>query len=215
MYEFVRGPLLWIAFIVFLAGTIYRVISLVGLSLKKDKVVYNHMSARWALRSIIHWLLPLNHTVAQYPVYSAVTYIFHICLLAVPVFLLAHNMLLYESWGFSLWSPPENLTDYMTVAMLCLCLFLIIRRAVLPYVRVVTTPVDYVLLLAVSLPFLTGYMAYHQWFAYKTMLIIHILSGELMLVIIPFTKLVHMVLFFLSRAHIGMELGERRGTVTW
>jgi hypothetical protein len=39
MYEFVRGPLLWVAFIVFLGGLIYRVAALVSLSLKKDKVV--------------------------------------------------------------------------------------------------------------------------------------------------------------------------------
>jgi len=215
MYEFVRGPLLWVSFIVFFAGTVYRVTSLVALSLKKDKVVYNHMSAGWALRSIFHWLLPLNHTVIQYPFYSMVMYVFHTCLLVVPVFLLAHNTLLTESWGFSLWGLPEKATDYMTVLMICLCFFLIIRRASILYVRAVTTPIDYVLLIAVMLPFLTGYMAYHQWLAYKTMLIIHILSGELMLAIIPFTKLVHMGLFFLSRAHIGMEFGQRRGTVTW
>ena len=215
MYEFVRGPLLWVAFIVFLGGLIYRVAALVSLSLKKDKVVYNHFSGGWALRSILHWLLPLNHTAAQYPVYTIVAYIFHICLLFVPVFLLAHNVLLYESWGFSLWSLSESFADYMTLVMLGACLFLIVRRAVLPYVKIVTTPVDYVLLVVVMLPFLTGYIAYHQWLEYKTMLIIHILSGELMLVMIPFTKLVHMVVFFLSRAHIGMEFGERRGTVTW
>jgi nitrate reductase gamma subunit len=215
MYEFVRGPLLWVAFIVFLGGMIYKVAALVSLSLKKDKVVYNHFSGAWALRSILHWLLPLNRTAAQYPVYTFVAYVFHICILFVPVFLLAHNVLLYESWGFSLWSFSENVADYLTLVMIGACLFLIVRRAVLPYVKIVTTPVDYVLLAAVMLPFLTGYIAYHQWFEYKTMLIIHILSGELMLVMIPFTKLMHMALFFLSRAHIGMEFGERRGTVTW
>jgi hypothetical protein len=47
------------------------------------------------------------------------------------------------------------------------------------------------------------------------MVILHMLSGELMLILIPFTKLSHMVFFFLSRAHIGSEFGERRGTVTW
>jgi len=215
MYEFVRGPLLWVTFIVFFGGMIYRVAALVSLSLKKDRVVYNHASGSWALRSIVHWLLPLNRTAVQYPVYAIVAYIFHICLLIVPVFLLAHNILWDESWGISLWSLPEDVADYTTLVMLAACLFLIIRRAVLPYVKIVTTPVDYVLLVAVALPFLTGYIAYHQWLEYKTMLIIHILSGELMLVLIPFTKLMHMMLFFLSRAHIGMEFGQRRGTVTW
>jgi len=215
MYEFVRGPLLWVAFIVFIVGMIYRVAALISLSKKKDKVVYDHFSAKWALKSIFHWLLPLNRTVAQYPVYSILTYLFHIILLGVPIFLLAHNVLWHESWKISWWSLPEDVADYLSLLMLALILFLMVRRMVAPYARIVTTAYDYALLLVVAMPFLTGYMAYHQWINYQWMLILHILSGELMLILIPFTKLSHMILFFLSRAHIGSEFGERRGTVTW
>jgi len=215
MYEFVRGPLLWVAFIVFLGGMIFRVVSFIGLSLKKDKVIYNHFNGKWALRSIFHWLLPLNHTAVQSPVYTLMAYLFHILLLFVPVFLLAHILLWQESWDISWWALPENLADYMTLVMFGVIIFLVIRRMALPYVKIVTSPMDYFLLAVVGLPFLTGYIAYHQWFSYKTMLIVHILSGELMLVLIPFTKLSHMVMFFISRAHIGMEFGQRRGTVTW
>jgi nitrate reductase gamma subunit len=103
----------------------------------------------------------------------------------------------------------------MTLVVLGTILFMAVRRAVVPYVRVVTTPIDYVLLIVIALPFITGYIAYHQWFQYKTMLILHILAGEVMLILIPFTKLSHMVLFFFTRAHIGSEFGQRRGTKTW
>jgi nitrate reductase gamma subunit len=90
-----------------------------------------------------------------------------------------------------------------------------VRRIVLPEVKVVTTAYDYLLIVIATTPFITGYMAYHQWFDYKTMLIIHILCGESMLIAIPFTKLSHMVLFFFTRAHIGSEFGQRRGAKTW
>jgi nitrate reductase gamma subunit len=215
LYAFVRGPLLWVAFLLFLAGMTYRVVSLIHLSLERDRVVFNHFSMKWALRSIFHWLLPLNHTVTQYPVYSLVAFLFHICLFAIPVFLLAHNMLWQESWDISWWSLPDKVADYLTLLMLAAILFLMVRRAVLPYAKIVTTPMDYILLLVVALPFLTGYLAYHQWLNYEWMLILHILSGEVMLVLIPFTKLAHMLLFFFTRAQIGMEFGERRGTKTW
>jgi len=215
MYEFVRGPLLWVAFIVFIVGMIYRVAALVSLSLKKDQVVYDHFSSGWALRSIFHWLLPFNRTVAQYPVYSIMAYVFHILLLGVPIFLLAHNVLWYESWKISWWSLPEDVADYLSLLMLAVILFLIIRRMVAPYARIVTSAVDYLLLVVIALPFLTGYLAYHQWINYQWMVILHMLSGELMLILIPFTKLSHMVFFFFSRAHIGSEFGARRGTVTW
>ncbi len=215
MYEFVRGPLLWVTFIVFIGGMIYRTVSLIRLSLKKDKVVYNHFSLSWALRSIFHWLLPLNQTVKQYPGYTIAAFTFHICLLVVPIFLLAHNILWYESWKISWWTISDSLADYMALIMIAAVLYLIVRRMILPYVRIVTTPIDYILLIVAALPFVTGYFAYHQWINYKLILIIHILCGELMLILIPFTKLSHMVFFFLTRAHIGSEFGERRGTVTW
>ncbi|HOV88117.1 MAG TPA: hypothetical protein PLM79_17310 [Syntrophobacteraceae bacterium] len=215
MYEFVRGPLTWVAFIVFVGGMTYRIVSLILLSRKKDPVVYNHLSLSWSLRSIFHWLLPFNRTVTQYPVYSFFAYVFHFCLLLLPIFLLAHNILWYESWQIRWWSLPESLADYLTMVVLACIVFLIVRRTVLPYVRIVTTGMDYFLLIVVALPFLTGLIAYHQWWEYRWMLILHMLSGQLMLVLIPFTKLSHMAFFFLTRAHIGSEFGERRGTVTW
>lgn len=215
MYEFVRGPLLWCAFLVFAVGLVYRIVALVILSRRKDPVIYDHLNLRWALRSIFHWLLPLNHTFRQYPIYCSVAYLFHILLLTVPIFLLAHNILWEESWSLSLWSFPEVWTDYLTIALIAAVLFMTVRRAVVSHVRVVTTFSDYLFLIVTVLPFITGYMAYHQWFDYRTVLIVHILSGELMLVLIPFTKLAHMLLFFLARAQVGMEFGQRRGTVTW
>jgi hypothetical protein len=70
-------------------------------------------------------------------------------------------------------------------------------------------------MLIAAAPFITGFLAYHQWGPYKAILIIHILCGEIMLIAIPFTKLSHMILFFLTRAHIGSEMGQRREAKTW
>ena len=47
---------------------------------------------------------------------------------------------------------------------------------------------------------------------YKTAWVMaHIICGEIMLIAIPFTKLSHVILFFLSRAQIGMDYGIKRG----
>jgi hypothetical protein len=40
------------------------------------------------------------------------------------------------------------------------------------------------------------------------------ICGELMLVVIPFTKLSHFLMFFVSRAVTGMEFG-RRDAPSW
>lgn len=216
MYEFVSGPLVWIAFIVFIGGMIVKTVSLLSLSRKKDKVVYNHLSLEWSIRSIFRWLIPFgSRGMRENPVLTIAGFVFHICLLAVPLFLLSHNILWDESWGISLWNIPDKVADWMTLLLIAAAIVLIIRRITLPEVKIVTTSADYIFLAIATAPFITGYMAYHQWMDPKTITIIHILCGELMLVTIPFTKLSHMFLFFLSRAHIGSEFGERRGTVTW
>jgi nitrate reductase gamma subunit len=216
MYEFVTGPLAWIAFLIFIIGMTVKVISAIRLTSKKDKVVFNHFSWGWSLRSIFYWLIPLGSVSSrEKPVTSIAVWLFHACLLAVPIFLLGHAIMWDERWGVSWWSFSEMTTDYMTLLMIAAALFLLIRRIVLPEVKIVTTGYDYLLLAIAAAPFITGYMAYHQWFDYKTILIIHILCGEIMLIAIPFTKLSHMILFFLTRAHIGSEFGQRRGAVTW
>lgn len=216
MYEFVTGPLAWIAFGIFVIGMIVKVVSLLSLTSKKDKVVFNHLSLGWSIRSIFRWLIPFgSRSMREKPVLTIAIFVFHICLLAIPIFLLGHNILWDERWGITWWTLSEMTTDYMALIMVAAAVVLLIRRIVLPEVKIVTTAYDYLLLAIATAPFITGYIAYHQWFDYKTMLIIHILCGEIMLIAIPFTKLSHMILFFLTRAHIGSEFGQRRGAVTW
>jgi nitrate reductase gamma subunit len=216
VYEFVTGPLAWLAFGIFVIGMIYRLISLHRLASKKDKVIFNHLSLAWSLKSIVYWLIPFgSRSMREKPVVTIFTFVFHICLLGIPIFLLSHNILWDERWNISWWSLSETTADYLTLLFLVAAAGLIYRRIMAAEVKIVTTAYDYVLLAIVIAPFVTGYFAYHQWFHYKTVLIIHILCGEIMLIAIPFTKLSHMLLFFLTRAHIGSEMGQRRGAATW
>ena len=216
LYEFVTGPLAWISFGIFIIGMIVKVVRLINLTSKKDKVVFNHLDLGWSLRSIFRWLVPFgSRSMREKPVFTIATFAFHICLLATPIFLLSHNIIWDEKWSITWWTLSEKTADYMTLVLVAAAIFLVVRRIVSSEVRIVTTAYDYLLLAIVAAPFVTGYFAYHQWFDYKTMVIIHILCGEAMLIAIPFTKLSHMILFFLTRAHIGSEMGQRRGAVTW
>ena len=70
---------------------------------------------------------------------------------------------------------------------------------------------DYVLLATAASPFITGFLAFHQlFFDYKVIVTLHILFGEVILMAIPFTRLVHMLFFWLTRAHTGSEFGAVR-----
>lgn len=216
MYAFLTGPAVWTAFIVCGVGLMVRVAFLIGLSCERDRIVYNHADFGWGARSILHWVFPWASAAARrQPFFALAVFVFHVCLLAVPLMLEAHNILWEEAFGYGLWSMPDALSDWLTVALMASGLFLLLRRLLRPEVRILTGVWDYVLLILTMLPFATGFLAYHQWGAYSAMFYLHIVSGELLLILIPFTKLSHVVLFFFTRAFIGFEMGSRRGARAW
>ncbi len=216
IYQMLTGPLLWTAFIIFGAGLSLRIIYLIHLSRKKDRVVYNHADLKWGIKSILHWIIPMaSASMRLQPVFTLMVFAFHISLLAVPLFLSAHNILWDEFIGFTLWSMPDLVADILTVLMIGSGVFLLIRRVVRAEIRILTEARDYALLLLTMLPFLTGFLAFHQWGPYRIMLVLHIFSAEVLLILIPLSKLGHMILFFFTRAFIGFEMGGRRGARSW
>jgi len=215
MYELVRGPLVWIAFVGFFAGCLYRIITMARLA-KKDKVVYPTFDARFGARSVLHWVVPFaSLNMRKRPGYSLLSYAFHICVLVTPLFLLGHAVLWQESWGVRWWSLPEAVADVMTLVVIFACLFFMARRLVRPEVRNVSDLSDFLLALLVMAPFVTGFVAHQQWLPYKPMLIAHIISGALWLLLIPWTRLVHMIWFIFTRAYMGSEFGAVRHSRDW
>jgi nitrate reductase gamma subunit len=215
MYDFVSGPLVWIALIVFVSGMIYQFVTMLR-SAKKDKVIYPYMSLKYSLRSLFHWMIPFasRNMRDRYEV-TIVTFLFHICLILVPIFLLAHIAMFAFAWGFK-W---ENLSQvegtYMTIIVILASLFFLLRRMMMPEIRFVTDPSDYLLLAIAAAPFITGFAANQQWFDYQTTVIIHIITGSIMLMAIPFTRLSHMLFFPFTRAYMGSEFGAVRHARDW
>jgi nitrate reductase gamma subunit len=216
IYNFVSGPLVWVSFALFIGGSIYRLISMAILAKEKDPVVYSYMSLKYALRSILHWITPFG-TVnwRKRPVLTLVTFTFHICLLAVPIFLMAHIILWKESLDISWWYMPDSVADLMTVIVIGACIFFMVRRLVMPDVKFLTTPSDFVILAIVAAPFFTGFWVQHQWIGAKWMGILHMLTGEIMLAAIPFTRLSHMLFFPFTRGYMGSEFGAIRHAKDW
>ena len=215
MYEFVSGPLVWIAFIIFIGGSLYKLVYMLS-GAKKDITLFRHMSVEHSLASLLHWLIPFNNQyMRKRPIFTIISFAFHICLLVTPVFLLAHVILFDESWNISWLSLPNAVADWMTIIVVAGAVFYAYRRLTDPVVKNVTDGSDFLLLAITALPFITGFLAYHQWFGSKTMLILHILAGELMLIAIPFTRLSHMLFFVFTRALFGSEQGYWKNSKDW
>ncbi|WP_029459223.1 sulfate respiration complex protein HmcE [Solidesulfovibrio alcoholivorans] len=216
MYAFLTGPMLWLSFAIFIIGSAWRVVKYVkGLDWQLDRVPYGYyreLAVKGALKSIFHWLTPYgSRSWRLKPLYAAAFFLLHVGLVLVPLFLFAHVMLVSERFGISWPTLPAGLADTLTVLAIAAGAFILLRRFALPEVRIITTAHD-LWIMAISLaPLVTGFVAAHQGGEGSGWLLAHILTGEIWLIAIPFTKLSHVVLFFCSRAQIGVDFGVKRG----
>jgi len=149
------------------------------------------------------------------PVIGVVSLVFHIGLFLVPFLLPAHNILFSRSTHFSLPTIPGPLADKLTVGLLAAAGFFLLRRIFFPRVRALSTVRDYLILLLVAAPFATAYMAYHHVLDYRTVLVTHMIVGEIVIAAIPFTKLGHMPFFIYARFFMSSEYAWRPGSRRW
>lgn len=216
VYLFVSGPLAWAAWTIFILGSIYKIGSTLNTARKKDKVLLNYVSFRYGMRSIINWSIPFNTVNMRLnPVFTGIAFFFHIAFFALLIFVSAHQIMIEEGFGIGWFTIPDFVADIIAFAVIGACIFFGVRRVVRPEVNYVTDWTDFALLSLVAAPFVTGVLAYHQLGDYMLMVVLHMLSAELLLVAIPFTRLSHMLLAPLTRAYIGSEFGLVRHVKDW
>jgi nitrate reductase gamma subunit len=234
MDDFIRGPMVWIAFALFFAGLAFQVFRFFSLTQKKEPLLLPKKKPplpgkkKKAKKPLIHRIIALadrlyttgyakirTSIAATHTVMTFVTVVFHFLLFLVPIFLLAHNQLIHRAWGLSLPSFSDSFADALTILFLLCAFFLLFRRIFVRRVRAISGLYDLLMWLITVVPFLTGFAAYHQWFDYPTILNVHIITGEVMLIVIPFTKLGHMLFFFFYRFLIGTEYSFGQGKRAW
>lgn len=233
MYALARGPLVCVCLSIFVTGTAYQFFRFFLLSrkVKSYHQVYPPEN-RAAVRQVSvfgltfdsflkrHFKTPAvtifqNNVFTAHPVTIGISALYHACLLICPLFLMGHNELIELSLGARLPSFSDKTSDMLSVIVLFGALYFLIRRMALSRLRAISSYADYLVLAIATLPFLTGFLAYHQIFDYQSVMLIHMLSGELMLAAIPFTKLSHMFFFFFNRFLVINEHTVGRGSRVW
>jgi nitrate reductase gamma subunit len=213
---FIMGPMVWISVIIFLGGLLIKFFSIIRSVRQKEPYIFSYMTFKHSLRSIGAWLIPFfPKSTRLRPVYYGISYLFHILLFVIPLFLASHIVLINEAFQISWPALNDAVADWLTLGVIAALVFFAVRRLMVPEVKYLTGAMDYLLILVVLLPFVTGFLAYHQWFAYRWMTVAHILSGELMLIIIPFSRFSHMLTAPLTRAYMGSEFGNVRHARDW
>ena len=200
---FARGPLFIASFSLMVLG-LFRLAFMQLWEMGKSWLrMEDHRLPWWKnLKELAAWSFPITQIPRVKPVIGVVSFFFHVALIVTPLLLAEHVMLWRRALGFGWPSLTRELADALTLIFMVAVLLLLGIRTFHRPSRAISRFWDYALLLLLLLPFVTGYIAMHPEFLIfriKTMLLIHVLSGELVFVLIPFSKLSHVALFPFGR----------------
>ncbi len=206
----VRGPAFQGATVIFVIGVLIRLLEIVMLGRKPDLAEPRGSAAVGGIRTIVMRAVPDADTFQRSSFTIVTGYVFHIGLF-VTIFLFAPHILLFQDiFGLSWPSLPTPVVDATAVVTLITLFAVLIYRLRDPVQRFLSGFQDYLVWLVTVLPLLTGYLAFHRIGATPSMLLaIHILSVELLLVVFPFTKLMHAFTLFLARWYTGSMAGYK------
>lgn len=207
----VKGPAFTFAAVVFIIGLVLRLFEILSLGYKHNFAVAKGSPLKGGLREIWRRSIPADKATFERSKLTIVSgYVFHIGLFVVILFLAAHIELIKSIIGFGWPNLPTPVVDAFAVASMLALLVMLWHRLRHPVKRFLSRPEDYLVWVATFLPLLTGYMAYHHLLLVpQLMLGIHILSVEFLMVLFPFTKLMHTFTLFLSRWYNGASMGMR------
>jgi len=147
-------------------------------------------------RATLKWLFPTG-ALARHALFTSTSVVFHAAILVVPILLAGHIALWTQALGISWPAIPNSVADVLTLLAIVTAVALSVQRLTASATRAISRPGDHLLLFAVALPFATGFLAMHPAlnpFSFESTMLLHVLSGNLLLVLVPLTKLSHVVL---------------------
>jgi len=213
LLEFARGPALQFAFTVFVFGVVFRVVSLFLMFRTKDSSAGSRRERPVvvaAVREIIRRLWPQS-AYANRTLFALVNgYVMHFGLAIVVFFLMPHILVIEDLFGLAWPALPSNVIFAVAVITVASMVAALMMRFANPAQRIISTFDDWFSWLVTFLPLITGLAATsHLGARYETLLAVHILSVALFLVWLPFGKLMHFFLVFVTRAQTGAHLSHR------
>lgn len=212
LLEFARGPGLAFAAFVFLFGLGWR---LGGIFRRPARV--DHSAPRrgdtvaGGLRAIFAKMLP-PRTVKVRGVAMANAYAWHIALALVAFAFAPHIAFISRHTGIAWPALPDPVTYIATAVAIVGLLIALLARLTDPVLRLLSSFDDYFSWLVTMAPLVTG-MALLPMPAQPLWLAVHLLSLELLLVWLPFGKLAHAALVFVSRYRTGADFTRKGAAV--
>lgn len=98
--------------------------------------LYNRLKWRHLSLTFGRYFFSFHKGALKRPLYAALRYVFHACLLIIPIWYSGHIILWEESQLQWYWTPiPDAWADWMTLLLLSLCAYFLIRRLIWPATR--------------------------------------------------------------------------------
>jgi nitrate reductase gamma subunit len=203
LLDFARGPLFRFSFIIMILG-LARIlfIDLFNAWTAYRKAGDKSMPWKLVISRSLEWLIPVKRIGHNRPVYSVISIIFHVGLLLVPIFLLAHVQLWKGALGVYWPTLSYKVAYWLTMSTIIAGTFLIIGRIFNSTSSFLSRKQDFLWPIILLVPFVTGFVCANVAVSpgnYKLLMLIHVLAGDLIFMLIPFTKIAHCVLMPLSQ----------------
>jgi hypothetical protein len=213
---FARGPALKVALGVFILGVVWRILGFALLRIRRD---FNKPRASM-LRLLGGGLLtvglrswPHKEFIGRTGAGEALGYSYHLGLFAVVLLFTPHIAFLGSLFGFTWPGLPSSLITVVSVLTLTLFVAVLFRRVTNPVMRMLSNFDDYFSWFITMAVLVTGLAATaHIGAPYQTLLAIHILCVDALLIWFPFGKLMHAFYIFPSRALNGALLARKGAT---
>ena len=211
LLEFARGPGMQWALWIFCLGILWRIVGAMYLLGTRDlsRARRKH-SVRDGLRACLTRSAPAEAFEEKIRFQHISGYAWHIALFVSVLFFAPHILFFEDILGFSWPHLPNTIILFSGAVATAVLIALLIRRATHPVQKLISTADDYISMVAVLLPLITGIAAFaHVGARYETLFAIHLLCVEFMLIWYPFSKLMHAFMTFPSRYQSGTFFGHR------
>jgi nitrate reductase gamma subunit len=200
--DFARGPLFRISLTIMILGLGYRIgVAAAQIWSAWNRAADRRLPIREIAAATLGWLVPLR-LLRSRPLYSTASFLFHVGIILVPLFLAGHVALLEGVLPAGWPRLDPLLADALTVLCAGALVALVVGRLVVTTARQLSRTHDVVILFVLLLTVVLGFLAGHPTmspFAARSMVLLHILCGNLVLVLIPATKIAHCVLYPLTQ----------------
>ncbi len=200
--EIAQGPIFRFALAIFVLGLARQVgLTVSGALTAIRRAKDRRLPYREIAKETLSWIFPIRALRRARPLQSVASFAFHIGVILAGLFLRNHIDIFQSNVGIAWIALPRPLLDCLTLLAIAGATILLLYRVYSLSVRTLSTAMDYILLVMILGLMISGYIAGQSWnpIPYNTLMLFHTWGGILLVILIPFTKIAHCVLFPLTR----------------